>query len=314
MDTIGDIGELGVIDRIMRFLPDRHDIIVGAGDDCAVVRPSDDSDIDWVLTSDAVTEGAHFPPATDPSAIGHKAIARALSDIAAMGAEPMWALIDISAPAQMSVSAMEALYREASATARKYDLAIVGGDTSQSEILSIHVFAIGSVPKGNAILRAGAERGDNLYVTGQLGASILGKHLAFEPHVKEGRWLREGNWASAMIDLSDGLATDLRHLIKASKVGAEIFLDQIPVSEAATRLKDERSPLEHALCDGEDFELLFSVPAAKEESFVTEWQKAFTLSCARVGCITDNSEIIECVGSDAVRTKLQNKGFGHFSE
>lgn len=309
MKTLRDIGERAAIERICARLPKRPDVIVGAGDDCAVVRVGGDTD--WLLTSDPVIEGVHFLPATPRSAVGHKAVARTLSDIAAMGGKPSWALVDMVAPGPTPVSALDDLYAGAAQTALAHGLAIVGGDLSAGPALEIHVFAVGTVPAGRAILRSGSVPGDRLYVTGSLGGSAEGKHLRFEPRIEQGVWLRD--WASSMIDVSDGLASDARHLAKMSGSGCDLNVERIPISSAAVDMKGERSALDHALCDGEDFELLFTVPAERETAFVTAWQQAFDLPCTCIGLMTAPPCEIRCLYGNGNVRPLEVEGFAHFS-
>ena len=219
MKTLQDIGESAAIERICSRLPDSAEVIVGPGDDCAVIRPAGGGGKEWLLTSDPVIEGVHFLADTPRRSVGRKAIGRALSDIAAMGGEPAWALVDIAAPSGTPVATLDELCGGAIDCAQQYGLAIVGGDMSEGPALELHVFAIGSIPAGQAVLRSGAAQGDILFVTNSLGGSASGKHIDFEPRIREGAWLRD--WANAMIDVSDGLATDLRHLAEMSGLGCE---------------------------------------------------------------------------------------------
>jgi thiamine-monophosphate kinase len=311
MTTLRDIGELAAIERLRARLPVRGDIIAGAGDDCAVVRLAADAPRDLLLTSDPVIEGVHFTSATPLEAVGHKAMGRLLSDIAAMGGEPLWALINVAAPASTPASSIEKIYDGALALGKRHGLAVVGGDMAAGPVLELHAFAVGAVPAGQAVLRSGARPGDRLYVTGCLGGSILGKHCAFEPRIAQGRLLR--GVASAMIDLSDGLATDLRHLADRSGVGAELRLSQIPVADAARQLTGARSPVEHALFDGEDFELLFAVPPDREAALLKTWGAVFELSCTAIGVMTALTGTLECVAEDGRRIPLAHTGFQHFA-
>ncbi len=308
METLRDIGELGVIERIRGFLPGRQDLAVGAGDDCAVVSVGGSEDL--VLTSDPVIEGVHFTIEASPEDIGRKALGRVLSDIASMGAEPRWVRIDVVAPGSTPVTVIDGIYRGLGALASEFSVAIAGGDMAEGSSLEIHVFGVGAVPKGESLLRSTAGAGDLLFVTGHLGGSSLGRHLQVEPRIREGLWLRE--WASAMIDVSDGLASDLRHITDMSGVGCNLNLERIPLSDAAQRMQDDRSAVEHALYDGEDFELLFTLPAATGDAFLKEWGAAFSLPCTEIGVITPDAGLIRCfdAGSDAVL--LEQRGYTHF--
>lgn len=305
MKTLRSTGELALIERLKRLLPTRPDVVTGAGDDCAVVRG--DTRQDWLLKSDPVIEGVHFLPGDPPEWIGHKAAGRVLSDLAAMGGEPRWALVDVVAPARTPVRRVEGAYRGIRARARKHGLAVVGGDVSRGPVFELHVFAVGAVPRGKAVLRSGARPCDLLFVTGELGGSRAGKHLRFAPRVDEGRFLRD--WATAMIDVSDGLASDLRHVVKASGVGVSLLSDRIPISRAARTRSDRRSPLDHALYDGEDFELLFTIPQRKEPAFLYEWGRRFDLPCEWIGVVTPRRGVI---GFADLKRRLTRTGFQHF--
>ncbi|HOW98853.1 MAG TPA: thiamine-phosphate kinase [Kiritimatiellia bacterium] len=284
MTTFRQLGEREVIRRLARLVPDRADVRVGIGDDVAVVGHAGAYDL--LLTSDAVIENTHFLPDAPPESIGHKAIGRVLSDFAAMGGEPLWALVDLVAPAETPVEWAESVYRGAARLAARFHLAIVGGDTTGGPVRELHVFGVGRLPAGEAVLRSGARPGDVLYVTGALGGSLAGRHLDFEPRVAEGAWLREGRWATAMMDISDGLLVDLERMLERSRAGAELQSQRVPVAPDALAAKDGRSPLEHALGDGEDYELLFAVPAARVADFEAAWKARFKLPCSSVGTIT----------------------------
>lgn len=312
MTTLREIGERELIRRLARRLGTRDNVRVGIGDDVAVVA-MENSPYDLLLTSDAVVEGTHFLADAPPAGIGRKAVGRGLSDLAAMGGEPLWALMDLVARPDTPVERIEELYRGAAAIAETYGLAIVGGDTTSGPALEIHVFAVGQVPKGSAVLRSGARPGDLVYVTGTLGGSLAGKHLSFEPRLEEGLWLRECGWAGSMIDVTDGLATDLGHILERSGVGAEVEASRVPVSEEARRAPGGRTPVEHALFDGEDFELVFTVAPEKQAAFESSWQDTFELPCARIGRITASSGRLDLLDGRGGRQALANGGYEHFS-
>jgi thiamine-monophosphate kinase len=196
--------------------------------------------------------------------------------------------------------------------ARHWRVAIVGGDVTRGPRLEAHVFGVGRVPRGQAVLRCGARSGDYLFVTGALGGSRRGKHLAFQPRLAEGRWLQSRRWATAMIDLSDGLATDLRHLIRQSRVGAELFLTSIPLASAIKKSASRRTALRHAFCDGEDYELLFTIAPANAATLIRAWPKTFRTPCASIGRITDRRDVIECVDARGRKARLKATGYEHF--
>jgi thiamine-monophosphate kinase len=319
MQTVGALGERAIIRRLVQALPERADVVVGPGDDCAVVRPADDARYDYLLKSDPVIEGVHFARSTPGAAVGHKALARVLSDIAAMGGEPLWALVNLVAPPAMPVARVTGVYSGLSRLARHWRVAIVGGDVTSGPRLEAHVFGVGRVPRGQAVLRGGAHVGDYLFVTGALGGSRRGKHLAFQPRLAEGRWLQSRRWATAMIDLSDGLATDLRHLIRQSHVGAELLLASIPLAPATkksasrrTALRSAGQALRHAFCDGEDYELLFTISPANVAKLIRAWPKTFRTPCTSIGRITDCRDVIECVDARGRKARLKATGYEHF--
>lgn len=282
--------------RLAAILPVRPDVVMGIGDDCAVVRCGDR---DIVYTTDAVVEGIHFEAGTEPHRIGHKMAGRLLSDIAAMGAEPDHLLFNLVVPPDYSARDMEALYRGAEVLASSFGTVIIGGDTVMGQPLALHGFASGHVPAGRAVLRSGARDGDTLFVTGSLGGSIRGKHLDFAPRVREGLWLREGGWATAMMDISDGLARDLPRLCRRSGVGTELHTAAIP----------SNLDLAHALNDGEDYELLFTVPSRRADDFTRAWPSFTSLSCTAIGTMRGPATAIVLV--DSSRNPLPATGFDH---
>lgn len=311
MITLKQLGERETIRRLVPSLPLRDDVKVAAGDDAAVVTQPGGT-VDWLLTSDPVVEHVHVVPDTPARYIGHKAVGRALSDVAAMGGEPLWLVIDLMASGSIPMKKIEEIYAGASALASLFQVAIVGGDTSEGDRLELHVFGIGRVPCDTAVLRSGAEPGDMIYVTGALGGSGTGKHLTFQPRVKEGEWLRERGFVKAMIDISDGLATDLRHIIDSSRVGAELTADWIPVSSSVSMDDDQRSPLEHALYDGEDYELLFTVSPEQCEALERQWNKVFERPCNVIGKINGEVGVLRCAEGVGKARRLHRVGYEHF--
>ncbi len=303
MTTLSDIGEGEAIKCLTALLPDDATVTTGPGDDCAVVRPPESSDTELLLTSDPLIQDIHFTIETPANAIGHKAIGRVLSDIAAMGGTPAWALINIVAPPSTDIDFLSSITQSAAALAKKHCLSIVGGDLARGEQLELHVFAVGTVPTGMAILRSGAYPDDLIYVTGRLGGSRSGKHHSFEPRIQEGLFLRF--WATSMIDVSDGLATELHHITSMSKAGATLTANQIPLSDAAESVQS-------ALTDGEDFELLFTVPCDKQNDFEVAWQKDMETEISLIGRITDKPDIIEISDEDGNITPLTQEGYQHF--
>ena len=280
------MNEFELIARLTHSLPTNASTVVGAGDDCAVIDfglPDR-----WVLfKTDAVVEGIHFPKNAPAEKIGHKALARSLSDIAAMAGTPTHALITLALPPDFDPGRIEAIYQGLKTLAVRHDVAIVGGETTTSpERMLISVSVLGTVARGAAPLRSGARAGDAIFVTGELGGSLAGKHLEFEPRLVEARWLASHYDIHSMMDLSDGLAGDLPRILQASHVGAELLSDAIPISHAARSAaragSSARLPLLAALSDGEDFELLLTVAAGDAVPLLDAWKKQFPelrLSC-----------------------------------
>jgi thiamine-monophosphate kinase len=285
------VNEFELIARLSPGLPRNATVITGAGDDCAVLDLGLPER--WVLfKTDAVVEGVHFDATARPEQIGHKALARPLSDIAAMAGEPSSALVTLALPARFDVAFVEKVYAGLNTLAARHGVAVVGGETTANpERLLVSVAVLGFVARDRAVRRAGAQPGDALFVTGELGGSRAGRHLDFEPRLAEARWLAEHFAIHAMIDLSDGLAGDLRHLLAAGGVGAELRAESIPISRAARQLARAGhaggSALHAALSDGEDFELLFCVAARDAVRLRDAWQERFPgvrLTC--IGRIT----------------------------
>jgi thiamine-monophosphate kinase len=308
--------EFELLDQLTPGLPVNQAVVAGAGDDCAVL---DFGLKDRVLLfkTDAVVEGIHFNSATAPQQVGHKALGRCLSDIAAMAGTPTAAVVTLALPRAFDPNFVLAIYEGMGALARRHGVAIVGGETTTNpERILISVALLGWVERGKAVLRSGAKPGDALFVSGELGGSLAGKHLQFEPRLDEGRWLAQNFSIHAMIDLSDGLAGDLRHILKASGVGAELLASAIPIS-AQARNDSKSGPaakpaLLAALTDGEDFELLFAVSSGDAVRLLDAWKSRFPqlrLSC--IGKITSGEEIT-IKDSQGVRPLTAN-GYVHFA-
>ncbi|PYJ06100.1 MAG: thiamine-phosphate kinase [Verrucomicrobia bacterium] len=312
------MNEFELISRLTRSLPTNKTVVVGAGDDCAVLDLGRGDRL-RLFNTDAVVEGIHFTSDAPPEKIGHKALGRALSDIAAMAGTPSAALITLALPRGFDADFVERIYAGIHALARRHDVAIVGGETTTNpERTLIAVALLGWVPRGKAVLRSGAEVGDAIFVTGELGGSLTGKHLEFEPRLAEARWLAQHFSLHAMIDVSDGLAGDLRHILKASRVGAELLAPAIPISREARRVAEvtaggeSATPLLAALTEGEDFELLFTVASRDAVPLLDAWRKQFAqlrLTC--IGKITAG-EGITIRDKEGVRP-LTARGYVHFS-
>ena len=273
-----EIGEDAVVDAITRELRFDGRVEIGPGDDCALVRFGQNLQL---LKTDCVVEGIHFLPETPARKVGWKALCRAISDIAAMGGDPLDAVITVAIPPDRELVWLTDLYAGLNQAAAKYGVNLVGGETSRSPgSVFVSVALTGKVEKERLVTRAGGKIGDRLYVTGKLGGSLQGKHLSFEPRLAEARWLTQNFKLHAMIDLSDGLGSDLPRLAKASGAGFEIDLSALPRNEGCSE--------EQAISDGEDYELLFAVGNDVGPKLEPGWKEVFpqvALTC--VGRLTE---------------------------
>lgn len=320
------MNEVELLKRLIPGLPSNASVVVGPGDDCAVL----DAGIPGrylLFKTDAIVEGVHFTREIQPERFGRKALARGLSDVAAMSGMPTHALVTLGLPKGFDVATVEGIYSGMTDLCGRYGVSIAGGEiTANPGHIFVSISLLGEVERDRCILRSGAQVGDAIFVTGQLGGSIEGKHLDFEPRLTEARWLTEQFAIHSMIDLSDGLARDLRHVLQASGVGAELLARAIPVSRAARgRARGpvvdglelppgERFPaaLASALTDGEDFELLFTIASRDAVALLDGWKARFPelpISC--VGRIVAGSEI-SIRDKQGVRT-LKADGFIHFA-
>ena len=239
---------------------------LGIGDDCALIGLDslDLAESDLAITTDSLCDGTHFIlTECGARAAGRKLMAVNLSDLASMAATPMSVFLSLCLPRENAGEVAAEVFEGVYELADKYKVAISGGDTNVwNGPLVIHMTAVGKVAAGASWLRSGASPGDAIVVSGKLGGSILGKHLKFEPRLELAVGLHKLGLVAAATDISDGLGIDLLNMTVASKCGAEVWLDKVPISEDAMvcAQKSGRSPLEHALGDGEDFELLMAVP------------------------------------------------------
>ena len=285
------MNELELIRLLTASLPANASVVTGAGDDCAVLDLGV-PDRFVLFKTDAVVEGVHFTRDTPPEKIGHKALARCLSDIAAMAGTPTAALVTLALPRDFDPQFIEGIYTGMNALARRHGVAIAGGETTTNpERILLSIALLGTVARDKCPHRSGSKVGDALFVTGRLGGSLAGHHLDFEPRLSEARWLADHFPIHAMIDLSDGLAGDLRHLLEPARLGAELLKSAIPISRAAKlQSKAEFSakpPLLAALTDGEDFELLFTIASKDAVRLLDAWKQQFPkvpLTC--IGKIT----------------------------
>jgi len=283
-DSVSALGETRLIAAIRGWLgavspPSPR----GIGDDCAVLPPNRRQQL---ITTDPVIYGRHFDDDVPPSAVGAKLLKRNLSDLAAMGGRPTAAVIALALDPRVSTRWLEQFYRGLAAAARRFSVPIVGGDVAQSDdFLGAFLTLCGEAAGPRVLLRTGARTGDWIYVTGTLGGSLLGHHWRFVPRLAEGEWLARRREVRAMMDLSDGLAKDLPALTPADAEPA-VEGSTVPFSAAAHRLarRTGRTPLSHALCDGEDYELVFAVAGRADRAALERaWRRRF--SRTRLSCI-----------------------------
>jgi thiamine-monophosphate kinase len=310
------MNEFELIAKLTKSLPTNEGVVAGAGDDCAVLDLSVPGKL-ILFKTDAIVEDFHFTKEMPPEKIGRKALARGLSDIAAMAGTPTAALVTIALPKNFDAEFVEKIYDGLNALAKKSGVAIVGGETTTNPGgILISVALLGTVVRGKQILRSRAKIGDAIFVTGELGGSLTEKHLDFEPRLAEARWLAQNFPIHAMIDLSDGLAGDLPHVLKASNVGAELLKSAIPISREA-KLAAKKNPsakpaFAAALTDGEDFELLFTIASKDAVKLLDEWKKRFPqlkLSC--IGKIVSGDGIL--IRDKSGSHQLNAHGYVHFA-
>ncbi len=316
-------------DLIQRYFagraPARPDVPVGMGDDGAVMAVPPGMML--VSVVDTLVSGVHFPADAPPAAIGHKALAVNLSDVAAMGAEPAWATLALTLP-EVQDAWVAAFADGFFGLAQAHDVALVGGDTTQGP-LAVTVQVHGLVPAGDALLRSGAGVGDGLYVTGTLGDAALGLALLQAPHdepdlrdwllnrlhypqprVAAGQVLR--GVASAAIDISDGLLADLDHVCAASEAGARVQLASLPLSPAFDALATDGQRRQLPLSGGDDYELLVSVPVANEPR-AAELMAGLDCGWTRIGEIVASRDVV-CVDAGGRAVEAGARGYSHFQE
>jgi thiamine-monophosphate kinase len=306
--------ELQLISKIRRTAGNPGDAI---GDDCAVLDLPRGHQL--LVTTDFSLEGIHFRREWHPAdSIGHRCLARGLSDIAAMGGVPRWAFLSLALPADLSQSWVDKFMSGLLKLAKQYNVELAGGDTAQSPhgVLA-DIMVAGSVPRGRAVKRSGARPGDLLYVTGTLGVSVaileqlragkklnpkkFQRHFYPDPRIAVGQYLREKNLATALIDTSDGLSTDLKHICEESRVGAV-------VDQALLPAQPEDKTFRNALHGGEDYELLFTVPPARTKKLPSQ---IAGVPITRIGAIT-KGRAIRLRLPDGHTRPLKPEGWEHF--
>jgi len=302
--------ELELIHWLRERMPQNRHVAVGPGDDAAVLHQT--PGMQTVVTTDMLMDGVDFDLREhDPRRIGRKALAVNLSDLAAMAAKPVAAFVSVALPRSAGIALPKELCEGMLPLAKRYDVALAGGDTNVwDHPLCISITAIGEAPIDKVWRRRGRRLGDVLLATGEFGGSILGKHLDFEPRINEALQLARDYDIHAAIDVSDGLSLDVWRLCETGPLGAIIDLDQVPISAAARELakRDGRSPLDHALEDGEDFELVLAVAPPEAERMLREPPLGVPLT--RIGEIVDVPHLF---GRDAegITRELIPRGFVH---
>jgi thiamine-monophosphate kinase len=279
-----DLGEDRLLEQLLGKPKQKGGVVLGPGDDAALVEPGERGLL-HVLKTDCLVEGIHFAKESRPELIGWKAVARPVSDFAAMSGVPQFALVTLIVPSGRSVAWVKRLYRGIDKAAGAFDVAVVGGETSNIKgpaVISVSV--TGFVEKNRWVGRAGGKPGDELFVTGRLGGSLRGHHLKFVPRLAESRWLTKNFRVHAMMDLSDGLGSDLPRLARASKVGFEIDREALPCNPRCT--------IAQAISDGEDYELLFAISPQDSAPLPSRWRKKFpNVPLTRIGQLNRKSKI-----------------------
>jgi len=295
------LGELGLIKEISGWLGSDRRAVKGIGDDTAVLKY--DRNRYLLFTTDMLIGGVHFKPSRAKAAlIGRKALAVNISDIAAMGGVPKYGVVAIGLPPSMKIDFVRRVYMGMKKLADKFDTDIIGGDTNRSDKFVINLSLVGEVKKKNLVLRSGAKPGDTIFVTGRLGGSLKsGRHLSFEPRLKEANFLTKNFKINSMIDISDGLASDLARITESSNVGAVLYEESIPASKGCN--------VKNALFDGEDFELLFTALKKDADKILKKWP--FKLKLSEVGRITAAKKTVK-LKSGKKEKNIAGKGFRHF--
>jgi thiamine-monophosphate kinase len=316
-------GEFALIDRLATLIPSDHvDLIAGIGDDAAVIRTSPEPAPYLLATTDILVEHRHFTPKwAKPIQVGTKAAECNISDIAAMGGRPSWMFISLVLTKQTEVAWAEGLYAGISASCRRHGVVVAGGDTTQGPVNTINIALMGTVSQENLCLRSRAQPGDRLMVTGSLGASaaalslkkhgrsptdyLLEKHLSPVCRLDVSETIAP--LANAMIDISDGLGSEVRHICRQSDVGAEVLADAIPIHDDVRSAGEvlAMDPMDFALYGGEDFELLFSIPEEKVQMLIKNG-----LSLHSIGRITEEKTDPILITAGEKRPIM--RGFDHF--
>ncbi|MGQ9645832.1 MAG: thiamine-phosphate kinase [Thermodesulfobacteriota bacterium] len=328
--SLRDIGEFGLIHRIRKwFSASNPALIKGIGDDVAVIEAGKKV---WLVTTDLLIEDIHFRLTwIDPFHLGRKSLLVNLSDIAAMGGTPKYFLISLGVPKDLSLSFLSSFYRGLRDGAKRFGVDLIGGDTSVSQKIIINICLLGEGKRGRLLFRSGAKVGDDLFVSGTLGDAALGlkllqrnglrekpkrliqRHHSPSPRIQLGQALARHRGATAMIDVSDGLLIDARHLLEESGVGAQIWEDRIPLSNLYQKWIHlfSKSPSQFALSGGEDYELLFTVRPEMREK-VSDLARSSKIPITHIGKIVPKSEGLHVIGRDGQEYSPTRLGYEHF--
>ena len=331
-----EIGEFKFIEKIKRHILTyrKNNILKGIDDDCSVFKVPGAKKLN-VITTDALIENVHFiRDKISPEDLGYKSLAVNLSDISAMGATPLDVYICLCIPKDIDVDFFDRFYQGIRILLNKYNLNLLGGDTSSSKSdLFITITVFGEVDEQNVIYRNGAKPGDDIFVTGNLGDSAGGLEILLNDcsistkdknylinchnhpklYITESEFLTKNLHPNAMIDISDGLSSDLLHITSQSKVGAIIFEEKLPISDSLKKLstKSGTDPLSYVFNGGEDYKLLFTTPKKYSEQTIKYYWQKFKLPLFKIGVITKNKKVISVSQTGDVK-KILRKGWNHF--
>src|SRR5262249_38374121 len=332
---IGELGEFAFIDRLQQRLQKTAPahLMRGIGDDCAVLRPTAGRDL--LLTTDTQEEGVHFRRDwSTPQDWGWRCLAVNVSDIGAWGGTPLGAVIALSVPASLEVAFVEELYDGLQELATAYDCPIIGGNISKAaEHLTVTITVLGDVPCGQGVYRCGAQVGDEIWVTGDLGGAkaglevllhpvavaglvtseVLRRYRRPRPRLREAQYLRQHGVLHSLIDISDGLSSDLAHICAESGVGAQLEATCIPVSTEVRQIAHalQIDPLTFALHGGEDFELCLTAPVGSLSALQPLFAAQFQCPLVRVGTVEPGTAVTLRLG-DGTERSLRARGYDHF--
>lgn len=297
MVKIVDLGEFGLINKIKTWINKSSSVVRGIGEDCAVIKY--DKKRYLLFCCDMLIEGIDFLKETPPYLIGRKAIGSVISDIASKGGLPKYALVALGIPKFKSLSFVSELYRGLNYWAKKFNIDIVGGDISKNNKVIIDISMIGYVEKENLTLRSKALPYDIIFITGKLGRE--NKHFYFQPRLKEARYLVKNYHPSAMIDVSDGLAQDLNHILVESNVGAIIYEKLLPCVKSKVDLNE-------IINRGEEFELIFTLPIKRAKDLIASGNKLYSA----IGQIVPVKFGFKIIDAKYKEKRINIKGFRHF--